>query len=67
MTPAALSPTCDHHDLPLVCGECGRHMSPPPWFGRWHVGKPTHLAQPVHLLVDPEGFEGTQRIPCGLA
>jgi hypothetical protein len=56
---------CDHHDLPLVCDTCGYeqslHAAPDTYAGRL-----AHPFRPVHILVDPEGFEGNQLIPCPL-
>jgi len=69
--------TCDHHDLPLVCGECGRprwveteYLEVMPLPGNKgtvtfdHDAIVAHRFQPAHLMPDPEGIEGTWKIPC---
>jgi hypothetical protein len=61
--------TCDYHDLPVVCGECGRdamfrqHMIPVPA----GIHPDFHAFHPVHRIPDPEGIEGTAVVPCGEA
>lgn len=63
---------CDYHDLPLVCGECDRagvlDFGPRHRPALVYEGVPNfHTFVPVHQIVDPEGFEGTAKVPCGLA
>jgi hypothetical protein len=56
---------CDHHDLPLVCGECKHPLGDDPsdWTPSSLEGH-LHDPKPSHILVDPEGIEGDWIIPC---
>jgi hypothetical protein len=63
--------TCDHHDLPKVCGDCsyfegfpdGTVESHDAYWRKLNLGtiEPYRAA---HKLVDPEGIEGTAVMPC---
>lgn len=53
--------SCDYHDLPLVCRECGT-----PWSDEFAtmIHAPPHPFRPVHRWRDPENYELDTLMPC---